>query len=360
MGAQMVGPDEDCCVTDDLYSQAKPIYWLGRLETLRSGVMPAPVHVQLVLSDLCNQDCGFCAYRMSSGLSNELFPEGKRKNPNRMIPAAKAREIIDDCATIGVRGLQFTGGGEPTMHPDHLEMFARAQQHGIATALVTNGINLDPSHPAVRAMSWVRVSVDAGTAETYAGLRRVSMKHWHTVWGHIGALADSCAGTVSVGFVITPENFRELPAAAELAQTAGVANIRVGAVFSAEGTGYYGRSLSEIRAVIAGARERFGDLIVDLFDRRIEDLDAGSPDEALCGYQHLSTYIGGDLGVYRCCNTAYTRAGKVADLHDRRFADLFGRSVEPFDARSCRHCQFRGQNKVISATQAKPVHAEFV
>lgn len=347
-------------MTDELYSQAKPVYWLDRLETLRSGIMPAPVHVQLVLSDLCNADCIFCAYRMSNGLSNELFPEGKRKNPNRMIVSDKAREIIDDCAALGVRGLQFTGGGEPTMHPDHLEMFTRAQRHGISTALVTNGVNLDPTHPAVRAMSWVRVSVDSGTAQTYASTRGVSEKHWHKAWENISALAESCSGTVSVGFVVTPQNFRELPAAAELAQASGVANIRVGAVFSTAGAGYYGHHMAEIRAVIAHTKVRFGELIVDLFDRRIEDLDAGSPDEALCGYQHLSTYIGGDLGVYRCCNTSYTRAGKVADLHDMRFADLFGKPVEPFDATSCRFCQFRGQNQVIAATQRKPVHAEFV
>jgi len=344
----------------DIYSQSKPVYWLHRLHTLRTGVNPAPVHVQLVLSDLCNQDCGFCAYRMSAGLSNELFPEGKRKNPNRMIPADKAREIIDDCAELGVQGLQFTGGGEPTMHPDHLELFARAQRHGISTALVTNGVNLDPEHPAVRAMSWVRVSVDSGTPQTYASTRGVSAKHWSKVWEHVAALASNCSGTVSVGFVMTPANFRELPAAAELARASGVANIRVGAVFSAEGAGFYGRGLSEIRAVIADAKGRFGDLIVDLFDRRIEDLDAGSPTEPLCGYQHLSTYIGGDLGVYRCCNTAYTRAGKVADLHDRRFRDLFGGPVEPFDATSCRFCQFRGQNQVIAATQRKSLHSEFV
>ncbi len=149
----------------DLYSQAKPVYWLDRLATLRAGLAPAPVHVQLVLSDLCNQDCGFCAYRMSSGLSNELFPEGKRRNPNRMIPTAKAEEIIDDCAKLGVQGIQFTGGGEPTVHPDHLALFARAQRHGIATALVSNCVNLDVEHPAVREMAWIRISVVAGTLE---------------------------------------------------------------------------------------------------------------------------------------------------------------------------------------------------
>lgn len=338
----------------------KPAWHLDRIQSLRDGLRPAPVHVQLVLSDLCNADCSFCSYRMSNGLSNELFPEGKRKNPNRMIASDKAREIIDDCATLGVKGLQFTGGGEPTMHPDHLEMFARAQGHGISTALVTNGVNLDPTNPAVRAMSWVRVSVDSGTPKMYASTRRVSEKHWHRAWENISALAESCTGIVSVGFVITNENFRELPDAAEVAQAAGVANIRVGAVFSTDGTSYYGDRLSEIREIIASAKAEFGDLIVDLFDRRIADLDAGSPTDALCGYQHLSTYIGGDLGVYRCCNTAYTRAGKVADLHGMRFAEVFDKPVVPFDARSCRHCQFRGQNHVISALVKRPTHAEFV
>lgn len=342
-----------------LYSQAKPVYWLDRLAQLRAGVTPAPVHVQMVLSDLCNQDCAFCSYRMSSGLSNELFPEGKRKNPNRMIPADKAREIIDDCAAIGVKALQFTGGGEPTIHPDHLEMFERAQAHGIATALVTNGASMDAAHPAVRAMRWVRVSVDAGDAQTYARVRGVSEKHWLAVWANIRALAASCNGVVSVGFVVTNENYQGLPAAASMARDAGVANVRVGAVFSKQGSAYY-RDAAEIRRVIDETKAAHGDFIVDLFGRRIGDLDAGSPEDAFCGYQYLTTYIGGDLGVYRCCNTAYTRAGKVADLHNQRFADLFGKPIEAFDARQCQYCQFLGQNRVIAATQTQPMHAEFV
>lgn len=343
----------------DLYSQTKPVYWLDRLATMRAGVAPAPVHVQMVLSDLCNQDCSFCAYRMSAGLSNELFAQGGKKNPNRMIPTDKAREIIDDCAAIGVQALQFTGGGEPTMHPDHLELFARAQAHGISTALVTNSVRLDTSHPAVAAMKWVRVSVDAGDAATYARVRRVSPRHWDVVWTNVRALVQSCTGTVSIGFVVTEDNYRGLPAAAALAADAGVANIRVGAVFSADGADYY-RDPEAIRAVIEAVKREYGDLIVDLFDRRIGDLDAGAPTEKFCGYQYLSRYIGGDLGVYRCCNTAYTRAGKMADLHDRRFADLFGEQIEAFDARQCTHCQFIGQNRVIAATQRPPPHAEFV
>ena len=86
---------------------------------------------------------------MSAGLSTELFGAvqsgGFTHNPNRKIKTEKALEIIDDCAAIGVKAIQFTGGGEPTVHPDHLELFLYAQELGIKTALVTNGVKLDTS-----------------------------------------------------------------------------------------------------------------------------------------------------------------------------------------------------------------------
>lgn len=355
-----VGPSGDGGA--DLYSQLKVAWHLDRIEVLRAGRVPAPVHVQLVLSDLCNQDCGFCAYRMSSGLSRELFGTKRTHNPNRRIPTAKALEIIEDCAAVGVQAIQFTGGGEPTVHPDHLSLFSAAQAHGVKTALVTNGVRLDASHDSVRAMTWIRVSIDAGTSDTYARVRRVSKQHWDKAWATIVALSKHCAGTVGVGFVVTPENFMEVAMAASLAKEHGAKNLRVGAVFSTQGRGYYGDKMPAIQDAIANAERFNGDgfEVVNLLDRRISDLDGGAPTESLCGYQHLTTYIGGDLGVYRCCNTAYTRAGKVADLTQVRFRDLFGDAPKPFDARQCRFCQFRGQNEVMAALLRKPAHAEFV
>ena len=342
----------------DIYSQLKPAWHLDRIQQMREGRRPAPVHVQLVLSDLCNHDCGFCAYRISSGLSNELFPVDGERNPNRRITTEKAIEIIDDCASLGVKAIQFTGGGEPTVHKDHLQLFAHAQARGMKTSLVTNGVKLDVDHPAVRAMTWVRVSVDAGTEETYCRTRRVPPNHWRTVWKNIRALVKTCDGVVSVGYVVTPENFSEVSAAAVLARDAGVANMRVGAVFSSEGTGYY-TDRPAIRAAIDDA-EKVGFEIADLFDRRMADLEAGSPTEPSCGYQHLTTYVGADLGVYRCCNTSYTRAGKVADLGESRLLDVFTGPLPEFDATQCRFCQFRGQNEVLAALMNEPTHSEFV
>lgn len=354
----------------NVYSPMKPAWHLDRLTAIREGLHPRPVHAHLILSDLCNQDCSFCAYRLSTGLSNELFVGESEvakigtNNPKRQIPVDRAIELVEDCAEVGVRAIQFTGGGEPTVHPHHLEVMNRAQQLGMETALVTNGVKLDPYSPVIRAHKWIRVSVDAGTPETYSKVRRVPEKHWTKVWQNITALADGYEGVLGVGFVVTPDNYKEVEQAAILARAAGAQNIRVGAVFSREGLNFYGGKIEEIAHVVQYVKKTVSAVgsfeVFDQFGLRINDLESGSPTEKKCYYQHFTLYIGGDQWLYRCCVTGYTTAGRVADLSKVRLRDAFPFAYEPFDARQCQYCQFQGQNKAIAALVHEPTHINFV
>jgi hypothetical protein len=77
------------------YSVLKSAWHTDRIATMRAGRQAAPVNLQLILSDLCNHDCWWCAYRASNGLSSADFAgpgkDGKlTHNPNRMIPFEKA------------------------------------------------------------------------------------------------------------------------------------------------------------------------------------------------------------------------------------------------------------------------------
>jgi len=346
--------------SDDLYSQLKPAWHEDALAALRAGKVPRPVHVQLVLANLCNQGCLFCAYRSSTGLSHALFDEGQ------VMPRVIAEEIIDDCAALGVKAIQFTGGGEPTVHPDHLALIARAQAHGMDTALVTNGVRLTPSSAAVEGLMWIRVSVDAGDARMYARVRRCPESHWARVWRLIRYLGKRhhYVGTLGVGFVVTPTNYAGIRDAARLARDAGAHNLRVGAVFTSEGLDYYGDSISAIHLAIAEAKDECdvagGFQVIDLFGRRLNDLEAGPPTNPVCLYQYITIYIGADLQVYRCCNTAYTKAGRLGALaNGTRLRDLV-LGYESFDARQCRLCQFRGQNAALRALVRPPEHVNFV
>lgn len=361
-------------MTTSAYSDLKAAWHLDKIGEMRLGRQTVPSQVQLILSDLCNQDCHFCSYRMSNGFSSEQFGEDGNMNPNRKITTFKALEILDDCASLGVKAIQFTGGGEPTVHPDHLPIFLYAQSRGMETSLVTNGVLFREGWEQILPrMKWVRVSVDASNANEYAAVRRVKPELYERVLDNITALAHEIKmqGTdclLGVGYVITRENWSDAYEGVLRIRATGAANVRLSAMFSTEGASYYDGVYDNIKAEIERIKELATDefSVVDLFGDRIADLVQHAPDYEFCGYQQFNCYIGGNLRVYRCCTTAYTQHGEVGDLTHQTLASWFYSkqkkdAYDSFDARSCSTCQFNGKNRVINyLVQIDPTHVNFV
>jgi len=362
------------------YSQLKVLQHPEILESLASGGHPPPIRVLLYPSDFCSHDCHFCAYRWSGYTSNELFGAvddrtGKfTHNPRRWMTTEKALEIVADCQAMGVKSIEVAGGGEPTVHPEHPVIFRAILDAGIDMALVTHGALLKPATiELLTGACWVRVSLDAGRRDTYAKIRRVSAAQFDAAMRNIERLAEARdrSGrklTVGVSFVVLPENWQEAAEAARLVREAGADTFRIGACFQPDDERYYAGWYDEAAASVAQARELGTDnfRVIDLFGRRIEDLRQGRPKQPRCHYMQVSTVIGADLNVYRCCNTAYSTRGLLGSLVERTFRELWDSQerhddAATFDARGCERCMFGGQNAILAAVlDAPPTHANFV
>ena len=320
-----------------------------------------------------------CAYRMEGYTSNALFgvetDKGRNNNPRRQLATEKVIEILDDCEAMGVRAIQFTGGGEPTAHKDHHQLFGAVLDRGMELALVTNGTMLTKESIDLlgSCASWVRISLDAGNEDTYAAVRHVPKAQFSKALAAIGHLAAHKKKTGSnlvlgVGFVVTPDNWLDVIEATMKAKALGADNIRISAMFSQEDERPYEHFYSEARDLIGQAKECATPdfAVIDRFGDRVDDLKAKSPDYERCGYQHFTTYIGGDQNVYRCCNTAYNLHGLLGSIETRRFAEFWmseetQRALYEFHAPSCERCQFNAINKVIAyGAQSDPEHADFV
>lgn len=346
------------------FSSLKAAWHIERIADLRAGKDIVPTHVQIVMSDLCNQNCHFCAYRMDGGFATEKFADAEgNKNPNRMIPAAKVRELLDDCAALGVGSIEFTGGGEPTVHPECMELIRYAQGLGLETGLVTNAVRMK-DHPALHDLMWLRISLDAGNAETYERIRQ--SKAWPKVMESLKMVGGFTGKRpyIGVGFVVTRENYKELPEACRIVKEAGIPYVRVSAMFSTGGELYYVGIEEQIDEYRRQAKllEDSTFKVVDFFSARIDDLKQKAPDYAFCGEQQFVLYIGGDQHVYTCCTNAYTKHGDIGDLSKQRFSDWIKTHRRyDFDARSCHHCQFNSKNSVIAFMIDKaPKHINFV
>jgi MoaA/NifB/PqqE/SkfB family radical SAM enzyme len=353
-------------MSQSAYSPLKAAWHLDTIEGMRVRAPVAPVELQLIISDLCNHDCHFCAYRASEGLSSAQFGENGNMNPNRMIPYEKCLEILEDAAHAGVKSVIFTGGGEPTVHPEHMEIFKHAIAIGMECSLNTNGHVLRKGWEEILPyFTYIRFSIDAGSPEEYAEVRKVSENVYHKVLKNLHDVADECRNedcTVGTGYVVAPTSAEHLYQGVRNIREAGADYVRLASMQSKQGLAAYDGKLREVREAIEFAKTLETDdfKVVDLFDIA----QGEKVDDPACGFQHFVVYIGGNQKVYRCCYTAYTELGECGDLKDMTFYDwLKESSLEryDFDARQCGTCQLWQKNRTINyLTVGEPKHVNFV
>lgn len=158
--------------------------------------LPPPVSVQLELTNTCSTHCSHC-FR---------FTPTKSERPEMSTPMLK--RLLDELANIDVRTITLSGG-EPTAHPGFAEVLAHASQRGLKVGVLTNGV-FDPQLAEVMAKeaSWIRISMDGGTEETYNKIRKLPsgegaylevIKSIKVLQGLVGQPGNNC----QIGFCYT-------------------------------------------------------------------------------------------------------------------------------------------------------------
>lgn len=295
--------------------------------------------------------------------------------------------------TVAGIGCFNTGGGEPTVHPQCKELLEYAQSLDLDTALITNGISLPRIGDAAVRTQWLRISLDAATPETFAivrpgfGSKRVELfdKVCRSIRWAVQRKQDLGAPcTIGVGFVVQRDNWRELRQAVALAYQLGADNIRISGLFSTEGDAYHADFRAEAEAIERRAIEDFDGIerahrepfrVFGRYCEKLSDL-AGPPQDPRCSYSRVTTYLGGDGNLYRCCVTSYNKHGLLGNVRAAGGLKALWddpktqRELGDFDARSCVRCQFNDRLRAIHAAidapempaspDTPPVHPFFV
>ena len=116
------------------FGSDKILRHLDRVSAWLRGDNPFPVTMELDLSNRCTHACREC-------VSNFY-----QKKDAAMLPFDLASRIIHDLTDRGgVRGLIFTGGGDPLTHPQVGECVQLARDLGMDVGFITNAGLLDES-----------------------------------------------------------------------------------------------------------------------------------------------------------------------------------------------------------------------
>jgi wyosine [tRNA(Phe)-imidazoG37] synthetase (radical SAM superfamily) len=137
----------------------------------------------------------------------------------------------------GVDAICIAGGGEPLMNPHVGEFIEKCVENGIEVGVVTNGSLIDKFIEPLSKITWVGVSIDAGTRETFSELKKADL--FEKTTENIKQLVDYSKENktrlslnkqgygVSYKYLLHPKNIPEIHEAAKIAKQVGCKNFHM-------------------------------------------------------------------------------------------------------------------------------------
>ena len=174
----------------------------------------SPTWCLLEITEFCNFKCKWC------------YANSPQKSKNHM-PKEKALQAIDILKNSGISQITFTGG-EPTLHPDLIELIGYASSQGIIPHLNTNSYLLDED--------FVKKLAKAGLTQVQVNLSTLSKELHDGIHGMPGSFEQNLKSIkyciengieVAVQTVMTSANESEILDIMEFARDAGAQRYRV-------------------------------------------------------------------------------------------------------------------------------------
>jgi MoaA/NifB/PqqE/SkfB family radical SAM enzyme len=320
-----------------------------------------PEELQLEVTAACNLRCRMCLVRYRPPIDRV----------HGSLSFDDFRAIVDGNPSL--RKLTLQGLGEPLLAPRLFDMIDYATSRGIEVGFNTNATLLD-ARRAERlvelGVSWVHVSVDGATAETFEHVRDgatfdkvvANLRGLVATRRRLGAERPR----LQLNTVVMRRNVAELPDLVRLAADIGVDRMWVQHLSHDFSDADVGGDYDAIRAFTdaealwgspldaAAAVARQLDLDLRLPRMADEQEDRPSPDEPGCDWPWRSAFVTADGRVQPCCMVMAADRAVHGDLHQDRsdglpgichgdaYVDFRRRLLTPDPPSVCRGCsQYR-------------------
>lgn len=283
-----------------------------RVREIKNGVIPPPRMAIIYPNYLCNYDCPGCEYALVN-----------RRKKSQM-DLSRFLTLLDELRDIGVDAVELCGGGEPTIYPNLTDVIMQGRKRGLSFGLLTNGSNLQnkAADVIVRELSYVRISLDAATDETYSKVKRPKGADFNSVVANIKNMIHLRNRTksqllISIKFLISTLNRHEIRAAFDLAQTLNVDSLQ----FKALRQSAYSLTTRQQNRVAAEIR-RIKNVYPTL--RVLGGVDKITTTRR-CWLTPLQTTIDAHGDVFLCCYYLHRRTRhRIGNICKKSFREIWG------------------------------------
>jgi MoaA/NifB/PqqE/SkfB family radical SAM enzyme len=322
---------------------------LDRVAAWQQGEVIPPVVVEFDLTGRCNHKCPRCCggYRVDEMYSDE------------------ARKYLLQIADYGARGMIFSGGGDPLLHPDCASLVEYTREHGPEVVVMTNGSTMTETvaHRLALVCSGVRISIDAATPDVYREVHGVGSDQFKAAWNAVRYLASSrdaqhASCLVGVGYLVGEKSLDGMAAAARMAREAGADYIQI-------------RPYHEEAVSIAEQLAACCELQTDVFhvyasEHKYARMDRSTRDYSTCHGSAFTAVVQADANLVLCCHLRGRPEWYLGNLRRQSFQDIWELYRRPLlkklDVSKCFPvlCRNDSLNAFLEVVSTPPPHAAFL
>lgn len=342
------------------FNSMKALVHADRFEAILEGKPKPPLVVNFDLTNKCNYDCCFCMFanRERTDSSGKNFRGNKAE-----LPKGYALQLPKLWKKWGVKASCLAGGGEPTLHPDCLELLKEYKKNDIELGFVTNGylVNNEKWWETVcKSCKFIGFSIDAGNKEDYAKTKGVKPEAFDKVIDNIRNLAktkERLNSDVQIGYkyVLDENNWKHIYEAAKIAKDIGVNHFQFRPAIH-QNPEIFGRDLKQIKRQITYAQGRFERedyKVMGIMHKFNQDLTK-KHDFEKCRATILTTTWCADGNVYLCTDTRGNHWAKLGEHYPnpKKFIKFWGSKkhkdiVKKIDHRKCDRCTLGPYNEMF-------------
>ncbi len=194
--------------------QQKILWHQDKLQNWLKGKMVYPITIEIDPTNTCNEKCSWCCW------------EDHRKSKETMSQGL-LEKVVRNLGEVGVKGIIWTGGGEPLLNKYAVENMELSKNLGMENGMFTNGILLttEKIKPIINSCEWVRISLGAATSETFEKCH--GTKDFYKIKENIKEFVKvkkELKSNIAVGLsmMVDFENYHELYLEAKMAKELGV------------------------------------------------------------------------------------------------------------------------------------------